>query len=117
MSIEKSRLSRRTLLRGAGVSLALPWLESVAPKAIAATATAAPQRMAFIFVPNGVHLPTWMAEPIRALLDTYLAEGWQARLVGADGVVTEVGAKVSPGEILVEIAEAAGAETGEEGSP
>jgi starch phosphorylase len=31
-------------------------------------------------VTNGVHLPTWMAEPIRALLDTYLAEGWQARI-------------------------------------
>jgi starch phosphorylase len=31
-------------------------------------------------VTNGVHLPTWMAEPIRALLDTHLAEGWQARI-------------------------------------
>jgi starch phosphorylase len=31
-------------------------------------------------VTNGVHLPTWMANPIRALLDTYLGEGWEARI-------------------------------------
>ena len=63
MSIRQSRLSRRTVLRGVGVSLALPWLESVAPKTMAAGAKAAgakaPQRMAFLFVPNGVHLPNW----------------------------------------------------------
>lgn len=53
--------TRRTVLRGLGVSLALPWLESIAPRALAATASgpASPQRMAFIFVPNGVHLPDW----------------------------------------------------------
>ena len=58
MSIQTSRLSRRTVLRGLGVSLALPWMESTAPKAAAAAATT-PNRMAFIFVPNGVHLPDW----------------------------------------------------------
>jgi len=60
MSIERSELTRRTLLRGLGVSLALPWLESLAPRACgAARAVSGPQRMAFIFVPNGVHLPDW----------------------------------------------------------
>lgn len=61
MSIQQSRISRRTILRGAGVSLALPWLESLAPRASAGTAVVAgpPQRMAFMFVPNGVHLPDW----------------------------------------------------------
>ncbi len=60
MSIETSRLTRRTVLRGLGVSLALPWMESLAPRTIAAEANAAaPQRMAFMFVPNGVHLPDW----------------------------------------------------------
>ncbi|QDT02014.1 hypothetical protein K227x_03850 [Rubripirellula lacrimiformis] len=60
MSIHQSRLSRRTILRGLGVSLALPMLESIAPKAVAASPTLGPpQRMAFIFVPNGVHLPDW----------------------------------------------------------
>ncbi|NND96315.1 MAG: DUF1552 domain-containing protein [Pirellulaceae bacterium] len=67
MSIHTSAISRRTVLRGVGVSLALPWLESLAPsssltsRASAATAnsTSPPQRMAFLFVPNGVHLPDW----------------------------------------------------------
>lgn len=57
--------NRRTLLRGAGVALALPWFESLAPKVIAAASgntvsgNTMPQRMAFMFVPNGVHLPDW----------------------------------------------------------
>ena len=52
-------LSRRTLLRGAGVSLALPWLEVMhaAPeKAIA------PVRMAAMYMPNGVHPQMWTPE-------------------------------------------------------
>ncbi|KAA5546164.1 DUF1552 domain-containing protein [Roseiconus nitratireducens] len=61
MSIQTSRRTRRTVLRGLGVSLALPWMESLAPRAIAGAATpsAPPRRMAFMFVPNGVHLPDW----------------------------------------------------------
>lgn len=59
MSIQTSRLTRRTILRGLGVSLALPWMESLAPRVSAAEAVAAPRRMAFMFVPNGVHLPDW----------------------------------------------------------
>ncbi|MDA9856681.1 DUF1552 domain-containing protein [Rubripirellula sp.] len=59
MSIRTSPISRRTVLRGLGVSLALPWMESLAPSVQAAEATQAPRRMAFIFVPNGVHLPDW----------------------------------------------------------
>lgn len=56
-------ISRRHALRGLGVSLALPWLESLVPAATAAsTAATAPNRMAFIFVPNGVHLPSWTPE-------------------------------------------------------
>jgi starch phosphorylase len=30
-------------------------------------------------VTNGVHLPTWLGTPVRALLDRYLGEGWQHR--------------------------------------
>lgn len=56
-------VSRRTALRGLGVSLALPFLESAAPKSLfAATASGVvqpPRRMAFIFVPNGVNVPKW----------------------------------------------------------
>lgn len=62
MNPELVNVSRRTALRGLGISLALPLLDSIAPKlAVAGEAVASgqPTRMAFIFVPNGVHLPDW----------------------------------------------------------
>jgi hypothetical protein len=57
-------ISRRTLLRGLGISLALPWMESLQPTGSLLTARGSqfagpPRRMAFLFVPNGVHLPDW----------------------------------------------------------
>jgi hypothetical protein len=45
-------LSRRTILRGAGVALALPWLESLAPKS-ARAADLVRKRFLPIFLPNG----------------------------------------------------------------
>jgi hypothetical protein len=59
MSNSQTKLSRRTVLRGLGVSLALPWLEATGTIAKAAVAAPAPTRMAFIFVPNGVNLEHW----------------------------------------------------------
>lgn len=50
-----SAFSRRTLLRGAGVALTLPWLESLAPRAARAQAGDAPRRFLPIFLPNGAH--------------------------------------------------------------
>jgi hypothetical protein len=44
--------SRRTILRGAGVALALPWLESLAPRTAAAQA-AVRKRYMPIYIPNG----------------------------------------------------------------
>ncbi|TWT82986.1 hypothetical protein CA13_44490 [Planctomycetes bacterium CA13] len=55
-------LSRRTLLRGLGVSLALPLFESMsATRLLAATSKApeTPLRMGFFYVPNGMHMPDW----------------------------------------------------------
>lgn len=54
-------VSRRTLLRGLGVSMALPWLPSLAPRVKGATATA-PVRMAWIFFPNGTNADRWLPE-------------------------------------------------------
>ena len=51
------RLSRRAVLRGAGVSLALPWLE-----AMAAPKSTQPMRMAFLYMPNGVNTKFWAPE-------------------------------------------------------
>jgi len=60
------RLSRRTFLRGAGVSIALPLLDAMAPaKALAAEAAAPgkpPVRMAALFFPNGVYEKNWVPE-------------------------------------------------------
>lgn len=57
----RSAMSRRAMLRGAGAAVALPWLESVAPKAAAAGQQAAgpPVRLAYFYVPNGVNMDTW----------------------------------------------------------
>ncbi len=58
--MSSGKLSRRSVLRGLGVSLALPWLEATGSIAQASgNAASAPVRMGFIFVPNGVHLPNW----------------------------------------------------------
>ena len=58
-------LSRRTLLRGAGVSLALPFLEAMGPvRAYSAPKNPAspPTRLAFVYVPNGVIMKHWLPE-------------------------------------------------------
>src|SRR5579859_4325360 len=52
-------ISRRAILRGAGSALALPLLEAMNPRAIAATPAKPPMRVAFLYVPNGVHMPDW----------------------------------------------------------
>ncbi len=56
-------LNRRTVLRGLGASITLPFMESLAPRAArAAEAAAPPVRMAFLFMPNGVHPRRWTPE-------------------------------------------------------
>ena len=51
-------ISRRTLLRGAGVALALPWLEAM-HAVRGSTATKPPVRMAFYIVGGGAYVPYW----------------------------------------------------------
>ena len=53
-------ISRRTVLRGLGTAMALPWLDAMTPTfARAAAAGSPPMRMAFFYVPNGVHMQAW----------------------------------------------------------
>jgi hypothetical protein len=53
-------INRRTFLKGAGTVMALPVLERMLPTvALASSAPAAPTRMAFMFVPNGVNMQHW----------------------------------------------------------
>jgi hypothetical protein len=59
------KISRRTVLRGAGVSLALPWLEAMMPAATGSSAAPAiPVRMAFLYMPNGVNTKAWAPEGV-----------------------------------------------------
>jgi hypothetical protein len=56
------RISRRTVLRGLGASIALPLLEAMGPESSRAAGVvlgSPPLRMAFLYVPNGVHMPDW----------------------------------------------------------
>ena len=63
-------VTRRTMLRGMGAALALPWLESLAPVARAAAKSGTPPvRMCFWYVPNGVHLPTWFPKQDGTLVE------------------------------------------------
>ncbi len=53
------QLSRRQLLRGAGATLALPFLEAMRPLYGQAASSGDPVRMACLFMPNGVRPDKW----------------------------------------------------------
>jgi len=62
MFVTKRALSRRTLLRGMGTTLALPFLESMVPAftALAQTPAKPPQRFGAVYFPNGAPMNYWM---------------------------------------------------------
>ena len=62
--ISKKHLSRRTFLRGAGVAVALPLLDSMVPAGTALAQTAANPRTRFgaIYVPHGATMYAWTPE-------------------------------------------------------
>ena len=81
------RISRRTALKGLGACIALPWLEAMTPRTVlgAAAPAAAPLRMAFLYVPNGINMAEWTPkeegagfaltptlEPLKALKDDFM---------------------------------------------
>jgi hypothetical protein len=96
------KISRRTLLRGAGVSLGLPWLEAMMPSTARAQSQAVknPVRMAVLYMPNGVNIAHWYPkgvgrdfqlsptlEPLAGLNDQILVLSnlWNAGAKGGDG--------------------------------
>src|SRR5260221_3073064 len=61
------QFSRRKFLRGLGVTMALPWMESLnvwgdTPSSIAKPASEAPVRLAVLFSGNGFHSKEWWAK-------------------------------------------------------
>ena len=107
-------ISRRTVLRGAGVALALPWLEAMADAAKVSLAKP-PVRTAFIFMPNGVVPEHWtpagddesfeLTPYLQSLAgmkdDITLVENlWHAQTTGRNGHWPKVPAWLSGGYVV-----------------
>jgi hypothetical protein len=62
--ITQMHLDRRTFLKGAGVTLTLPFLESMLPagRLLGQTAAARPTRLACVYFPHGAIMPKWTPE-------------------------------------------------------
>ncbi len=112
----RQRLTRRTVLRGAGVSLALPWMEALAPAASTGGARLAepPLRLAFLFMPCGVVPEKWRPpgagdqyeishhlKPLEPLKSEFLLleNLWNAESVGRNGHWAKVPAWLSGGYV------------------
>ena len=55
-------MTRRTVLRGLGTAVALPMLDSLAPRMARAEEKNFSRRMAFVYVPNGINMAKWTPE-------------------------------------------------------
>jgi hypothetical protein len=64
MTTSRLPISRRTMLRGVGATLALPWLEAMRPARLLAAGKSErpPVRMAVLYMPNGVNGDKWTPE-------------------------------------------------------
>jgi hypothetical protein len=110
-------VSRRTLLRGVGASLALPWLETMSradDSAGANNLTEPPLRMAFLFVDNGTVPQHWTPpgdgedfeitphlKPLEGLKNDFilLENLWNKNTVGRNGHWPKVPAWLSGGYV------------------
>jgi hypothetical protein len=109
-------ISRRTLLRGAGTALALPWLETMSSAAPATVQKLSepPLRMAFMFMPNGVRPDHWTPlgdsedyeftphlKPLESLKSEFLLleNLWNKNTVGRNGHWPKVPAWLSGGYV------------------
>ena len=110
-------IARRTVLRGAGACLALPWLETMSKAAdstAAANLTEPPLRMMFVFTPNGTRPDHWTPpgdaesfdltphlQPFAALKDDILLleNLWNKNTVGRNGHWPKVPAWLSGGYV------------------
>ena len=106
MSLQLPGSNRRGFLRGLGAFVALPAMESFRPlvaaeagRAIATTASGAPLRMAYLYIPNGVNLEHWRPKgttasyqlgntfkPMEALRDDFqIFTGFEQQFAKANG--------------------------------
>ncbi len=71
MNAQANQISRRTLLKGVGVTMALPWLEAIpfqASESVSGSA-ALPKRFAALFMGNGISPNNWWAKGIGATME------------------------------------------------
>jgi hypothetical protein len=98
----RHRPNRRLFLRGAAVTMGLPWLESL--PVWGATAPTGPRRFAALFMACGVNFPNWWAKGAGAQmqLGPCLAPmaPWKTRLNVIDGLFNRaaVGVGIHPGQ-------------------
>ena len=71
MFITRKHLSRRTMLKGAGVALGLPLLDAMIPAAtaLAATAAAPKPRLGFVYFPHGAVMDRWKPAAVGTSFD------------------------------------------------
>ena len=62
MVITKKCLARRTVLRGLGATIALPFLDGMVPAfaAVQSSAARTVKRLGAVYVPNGMSMPYWL---------------------------------------------------------
>jgi hypothetical protein len=80
-SSSSAPIDRRTLLRGAGFCVALPFLEAMAPSPLLSARSAhrpaeSPTRLLWVYVPNGVHPPDWYPSEATPYDDAGTALPW-----------------------------------------
>src|SRR4249920_599979 len=66
MYLTRKRLSRRTVLKGAGAAIALPLLDAMIPAAtaLAETAAAPAARLGFVYFPHGALQDEWQPKVV-----------------------------------------------------
>ena len=114
MIITGKHLPRRTFLRGVGVTLALPLLDSMVPAFGGATARAAQRvrRLGVVYIPNGMFMPSWTPAvengPLEITPTLQPLAAHKDRLLMVSGLCAEEGI-AQPGEGAGDHARAAGA--------
>jgi hypothetical protein len=72
MNEQANKISRRTLLKGVGVTMALPWLEAIPFRASASASSSVatpPKRFAVLFMGNGISPKNWWAKGSGATME------------------------------------------------
>src|SRR5678809_398217 len=90
MFLTRKHLSRRTVIKGAGVTLALPLLEAMIPAATALAQTAAvpKMRMGFFYIPHGAIMGNTVHGP--------QMDRWTPSGAGADFTLSPILASLEP---------------------